>query len=141
MPAATVLLCGCGKQIDPRAMEIVQARRDAAEQAKPKTSPAPEFKTSSDLPERVPTLSLVGDKWDWDNDSSFYYITGRVTNNTARQLGLAMVSFNIYDDSGAQIGTTRDLVNNLDGHGVWRFKALVAQKNFRSAKLVELKGR
>lgn len=57
------------------------------------------------------------------------YITGTVKNNTNKTYSYAQVTFNLYDDSGAQVGSTMANTNNLEAGGIWKFKAVVIEEN------------
>jgi len=67
-------------------------------------------------------------------------ITGRVKNNTSRELSYAQIQFNLYDASGAQVGTAMANVNNLEPNGIWKFEAVCLEDNFKTAKFKELTG-
>jgi hypothetical protein len=51
-------------------------------------------------------------------------ITGTVVNRRSRTLGYAEITFNVYDDSGAQVGSPLANINNLEPDGRWNFKAV-----------------
>ena len=42
------------------------------------------------------------------------YIIGMVKNNTDKTYSYVQISFNLYDDSGAQVGSSIDNINNLE---------------------------
>ena len=77
--------------------------------------------------EQKKDLELIEHKW--TNDTYSSYIEGAVKNNTNKQYKYAQVEINLYDDSGAQVGSTLANANNLEPNGTWKFKALVTQKN------------
>src|SRR5690606_31115740 len=62
-------------------------------------------------------------------------IVGTVRNNTKKQYSYAQVEFNLYDDSGAQVGSTIANVNNLEPGGTWAFEAPVLEARATQAKL------
>jgi hypothetical protein len=66
-------------------------------------------------------------------------ITGIVVNRTGRKLGYAQFTFNLYDSTGAQIGSALANINGLEPNGRWRFKAATFQK-FSRYKFSELEG-
>jgi hypothetical protein len=51
------------------------------------------------------------------------------------------VTFNLYDKSGAQLGTAVDNINNLEPNGTWKYKALgLTTEKVDSYKFVEISG-
>lgn len=67
-------------------------------------------------------------------------ITGIVENRRSRKLGYAQISFNLYDDSGAQVGSAVDNINGLEPGGKWKFEASSLGKEFTTYKFSELTG-
>lgn len=67
-------------------------------------------------------------------------ITGTVINRRNRKLRYAQISFNLYDDSGAQVGTALANVNGLEPGGKWKFKATAFGTDFSTYKVNELTG-
>lgn len=61
-------------------------------------------------------------------------IVGVVTNNTDHHITNAVVNFNLYDNSGAQVGNSIDVVDNLEPHGKWKFSAVVSEDSATSYK-------
>ena len=57
-------------------------------------------------------------------DGFAFYIKGTIKNNTEKTYSYVQVSFNLYDETGAQVGTAMDNINNLEGNGVWKFEAI-----------------
>lgn len=57
--------------------------------------------------------------------SSYYdtYITGEIKNNTNKKYSYVGVTFILYDEDGAQIGTAVDNIFDLEPNGTWKFKA------------------
>jgi hypothetical protein len=53
-----------------------------------------------------------------------YKITGTFTNLTDKEIGYVQVSYNLYDEAGAQIGTAFVNTNNLAAGAQWKFEAL-----------------
>lgn len=51
-------------------------------------------------------------------------ITGTVVNRRSKALGYTQITFNVYDESGAQIGTALANINGLEPGGRWNFKAV-----------------
>lgn len=72
-----------------------------------------------------------------------YTIEGAIKNNTNKQYSYVQVTFNLYDNEGAQIGTAFTNINNLEPNGLWKFKAIGALgdgKTVASYKLMEITG-
>lgn len=53
------------------------------------------------------------------------YITGTIKNNTSKKYAYVQVDISLYDESGAQVGSTFANINNLEPDGTWKFKAVV----------------
>jgi hypothetical protein len=67
-------------------------------------------------------------------------ITGTVVNRRNRALKYAQITFNLYDDSGAQIGTAlANIISGLEAGGRWNFKAITLMK-YAEFKRAELSG-
>src|SRR5262249_47489124 len=66
-------------------------------------------------------------------------ITGRVVNRRDRKLSYAQITFNLYDASGAQVGTALANINGLEPGGRWNFKAVGLEKA-ATYKFSELSG-
>lgn len=88
---------------------------------------------------RKPDLELMEDKVERDEYGN-RYIVGTVKNNRNRKYSYAQITFTLHDESGAQVGTALDNINNLEAGGVWRFKAVVLEDNASKYKLSELSG-
>lgn len=72
-----------------------------------------------------------------------YYIEGSIQNNTDKVYSYVQVTFNLYDSEGAQVGSALANVNNLEGKGVWKFKAIGSlgdAEKVASYKLIEITG-
>lgn len=67
-------------------------------------------------------------------------ITGEIVNRRKRKLGYAQISFNLYDASGAQVGTALANINGLEPGGKWKFKATTFGTDFTTYKFSELSG-
>lgn len=68
------------------------------------------------------------------------YIVGTVKNNTNKTYSYVQVEFNLYDGSGAQVGSTFDNINNLEPNGIWKFKAIITDDNAKNYKLKGVTG-
>ena len=86
-------------------------------------------------------LELVDSKG-YDDGYSSYYVEGTIKNNSSEKYSYAQVTFTLYDESGAQIGTAMDNINDLEPGGTWKFKAicLAPSGNVASYKLSEITG-
>ncbi len=67
-------------------------------------------------------------------------ITGTVVNRRARTLNYAQITFNLYDDSGAQVGSALANINGLEPDGRWNFKATSFGTKFVKYKFSKLTG-
>jgi hypothetical protein len=67
-------------------------------------------------------------------------ITGTVRNTTGRSYDFVQVDINLFDDSGAQVGSALDGVGNLAAGGVWKFSVSVYDKKATSFKVVGIRG-
>lgn len=67
-------------------------------------------------------------------------ITGVVENRRGRKLNYAQITFNLYDDSGAQVGSAMANINGLEPGGKWKFEATSFGKEFTTYKFNELTG-
>ena len=65
------------------------------------------------------------------------WLTGTVVNNTPKAYSYVEISYNLYDSSGAQIGTAMAHTTGLQPHGQWLFKTVIDDKcaDFKLAKL------
>ena len=68
------------------------------------------------------------------------YIVGTIKNNGKRTYSYVQVTINLYDDDGAQVGSTLDNINNLEAGGTWRFKAMVFEPDATNYKIKEITG-
>jgi asparagine N-glycosylation enzyme membrane subunit Stt3 len=73
------------------------------------------------------------------NDEYVKYIVGTVKNNTTKQYSYVQVEINLYDASGAQVGSTLANANNLEPNGTWKFKA-IATEDFATYKIKDVTG-
>lgn len=67
-------------------------------------------------------------------------IKGIVENRRSRKLNYAQITFNLFDDSGAQVGSAIANINGLEPGGRWKFEANSFGKDFSTYKFSELKG-
>lgn len=85
----------------------------------------------------VPALQLVEHSVKKDNFAT--YIVGTVKNNSSKQYGYAQVEINLYDTSGAVVGSTLANINNLEPNGTWKFEAIALQE-FKTYKIKDVTG-
>lgn len=98
------------------------------------TKSSPSLQTMSDLNETTNELKLEED-WKIVRGEYSVSIVGKVKNNSSQKYSYTQITFNLYDKEGAQIGTALANISGLEAGGVWKFKALVFDKDFSSAKL------
>ena len=104
----------------------------------PNTKPTSTSTTSDATTQTTNRFTLVDSEGSYDGFA--YYVTGSIKNNTDRQYSYVQVTFNLYDEDGAQIGTAMANVNNLEANGIWKFKALGITEEVASYKLMEITG-
>lgn len=52
------------------------------------------------------------------------YISGKLKNNSGKNISYCQITFNLYAEDNSQIGTALANINNLEKDGVWSFKAM-----------------
>ena len=104
----------------------------------PNANPTSTSTTSNTTTQTTERFTLVDSEGSFDGFA--YYVTGSIKNNTNRQYSYVQVTFNLYDEDGAQIGTAMANVNNLEANGTWKFKALGITEEVASYKLMEITG-
>ena len=67
-------------------------------------------------------------------------ITGIVENRRAYKVSYAQISFPLYDEYGAKVGTARANINDLEAGGVWKFNATTFGARFSSFGTGEITG-
>jgi hypothetical protein len=67
-------------------------------------------------------------------------IVGKIKNNTDKEYGYVQVEINLYDDSGAQVGSTMANVNNLEAGGTWNFEAPILEDKATKYKIKDVTG-
>ena len=78
--------------------------------------------------------------WDWSNDEYYKYLVGKIKNNTEKTYSYAQIEFNLYDKDDAQIGTAVANIQNLEPGKIWKFKAIVLEKETKTAKIKGITG-
>ena len=104
----------------------------------PNANPTSTSTTSDTTTQTTERFTLVDSEGSFDGFA--YYVTGSIKNNTNRQYSYVQVTFNLYDEDGAQIGTAMANVNNLEANGTWKFKALGITEEVASYKLMGITG-
>jgi hypothetical protein len=61
-------------------------------------------------------------------------------NRRGVKLMYAQITFNLYDSSGAQVGSAIANINGLEAGGRWNFKASTFGTDFKKYKFSELSG-
>jgi hypothetical protein len=67
-------------------------------------------------------------------------ITGTVVNRRSRKLRYAQITFNLYDESGARVGSAVANINDLEPGSRWNFKASTLGTDYVTFKFSELSG-
>lgn len=67
-------------------------------------------------------------------------ITGTVRNNTDKKYSYVQIEFNLYDKSGAQVGTALGNITNLEPYGIWEFEAIGLVSNATMYSFSDLSG-
>ncbi|WCC80219.1 FxLYD domain-containing protein [Cutibacterium equinum] len=109
-----------------------------------KTAKKPEGKKAADKPavETKPTERLVLEKgYKFVNDEFSPMVTGTVSNNSDKPVKLLVtITFNAYDESGANVGTCTDSTESIDANGKWKFKAYCLDQDVAKVKFKDLSG-
>lgn len=84
---------------------------------------------------KEPALSLVGDVHWGSDEFGGRYLYGAVRNNSAETLPYAQITFDLYDKSGARVGTAMANIENLGATQEWKFNAPVLEDTASSASL------
>lgn len=92
----------------------------------------------NDMIKTTEEFTLVDSQGTYDGYG--YYVTGTIVNNTNKQYTYVQVTFNLYDSSGAQVGTALDNINYLEANGTWKFSAIGISDDVASYKLAEITG-
>ena len=90
-------------------------------------------------PRPRPVLELLPG-WKFVQGPYSGYITGSIRNNSARQYKYVQISFKLYDGTGVQVGSTSTNLSDFEGHGVWKFKAVVFEREARTCRVKDLSG-
>ena len=71
--------------------------------------------------------------------STLTYATGSLKNETDRQRFGVTVEIDLFDPSGAKLGTTKDYITVIEPRAEWKFRASIAPKNVVAARVVGAK--
>jgi hypothetical protein len=66
------------------------------------------------------------------------YVIGKLKNTTDKEFSLVIIKFNLYDDEDTQVGTANDIISHFEANGLWKFNAVVADKNATSVRVKEI---
>ena len=83
---------------------------------------------------KIDDLSIESFEWE-KGEYEIRYVSGVIKNNTNKKYSYVQVEINLYDGSGAQVGSTLDNINNLEPGGTWKFKAIVIEDEATEAKV------
>ncbi len=90
------------------------------------------------VPEVVPppVLIVVGDKSERDSFDE-QWLNGMVVNQTEKAYQFVQISYDLFDSTGAQIGTATANTRGIAPHGRWLFKTVINGHctRFKLAKL------
>ena len=103
-------------------------------------SVAPATVTSDSTAPCIEVLDAKLDEPDPNGACTLYpCVTGTIRNNCDRRFFSVLLVYNLYDESGVQVGSTQDSVSNLEAHGRARFGAeFVASPRIKQFKLVQV---
>ena len=83
-----------------------------------------------------PLLIVVGDKSERDRYDA-QWLNGMVVNQTEKAYRFVQITYDLFDSTGAQIGTATANTRGLEPHGRWLFKTVISDHctRFKLAKL------
>jgi hypothetical protein len=85
-----------------------------------------------------PLLIVVGDESARDRYDA-QWLNGMVVNQTGKAYRFVQISYDLFDSTGAQIGTASANTRGLEPHGRWLFKTVISDHCTRF-KLASLDG-
>ena len=107
------------------------------------TKPLPQPKTASDS--SAPCIEVLDTKLDQPDPNGvgactlYPCVTGTIHNTCDRRFVSVLLIYNLYDESGVQVGSTQDSVSNLEPQGKARFGAqFLASPKIKQFKLVRV---
>ena len=103
--------------------------------------PLPPTKAASDS--TAPCIEVLDAKLDQPNPNGactlYPCVTGTIRNNCDGRFLSVLLVYNLYDESGVQVGSTQDSVANLEPHGRAHFGAqFLASPRIKQFKLVRV---
>jgi len=103
--------------------------------------PLPETSAVSDS--TAPCIEVLDAKLDQPNPNGactlYPCVTGTIRNNCDVRFLSVLLVYNLYDESGVQVGSTQDSVSNLEPHGRAHFGAqFLASPRIKQFKLVHV---
>jgi hypothetical protein len=70
--------------------------------------------------------------------SRLIYATGAIRNQSARQRFGVKVELDLFDESGAKLGSATDYVQVIEPHKEWKFRAMVTEPKVTKAKVAAI---
>lgn len=67
-------------------------------------------------------------------------ICGTVVNNSSRNISYVQVEISLYDRDGNVVGSTTDIIDNLEGNATWKFRAPIVDDNVGHYKIKNVSG-
>jgi hypothetical protein len=80
----------------------------------------------------------VSDKLTFSDDGFIGHIIGTIKNTATFAIDYVKVEFAEFDKDGNQIGTTFDIITNLQPGATWKFDALVWDDDVEKVKLINI---
>lgn len=75
-----------------------------------------------------------------EHQDGITYVGGKIKNKTNKEFSYVQIEINLYDEKGTQVGSTFDVINNLEPYGIWHFKAMVIDENAKTYKVKRIIG-
>jgi len=75
-----------------------------------------------------------------DSDEFCNYISGTVQNNSRSAYESVQIEYNLFDASGAQVGNSFDLTENLSPGATWKFRAPILEDRASNFKVISITG-
>jgi len=75
-----------------------------------------------------------------DSDDVWTYISGTVQNNSRSAYESVQIEYNLFDASGAQVGNSFDLTENLAPGATWKFRAPILEDRASNFKVIAITG-
>ena len=78
---------------------------------------------------------LSAEDLQFSKDTYTGFVKGKIVNTTGKKITYAQVEINLFDETGAQVGSTMANINNFEPNAVWKFEAPVLVQSAVSAKI------